>query len=136
MILTINDDLLVEEVQECFSKCFPDLKIEFYSKPGNYEHSVSDHDHAKPKARIGEIRNKHSSDSLEIKPSDTAGKIENSFKSLLGLDVQIFRVETKNWTQITTAGRCSLKVQQEPARPKVFVYPKSIKQMNEYRFYL
>jgi hypothetical protein len=135
MIVTIKDELLVEEVKECFSNCFPDLKIEFLAEPDRSDKNLPDDNHVVTKARIGEIRKKHVSDSLEIKPSDTVGKIENSFKNLLGLEVQVFKVENKNWTQVTTAGRCSLKVQHE-ATTGVFIYPKSTKQMNEYRLYL
>ena len=137
MILNIHDNLLVEELQERFSECFPHLKIEFYKKPHHWKAASSEDDLIQPKARIGDIRKKHNAGSVEIKSWNTAGEIEARLRHGFGLNVQIFRNENNGWIQTTSTDTCSLKKQSEfSEHARTSIFPKSAKQINEYRFYL
>lgn len=136
MVLNIHDNLLVEDLQECFSNSFPNLKIEFYKK-SHYWKKESSGDCIDPKTRIGEIRKKHDPGTLEIKASHTAGEVERNFKNLFGLNVQVFRNENGDWIQTTTTDPCTLYEQKEfLEHARTSLFPKSTKQINEYRFFL
>ena len=137
MILTINDNLAIEDLQERFSLCFPHLKIEFYKKPHHWKAASSEKDRIDPQTRIGDIRKKHNQGELEIKSFDLAGKVENEFRDRFGLYVQIYRNENGDWIQTTSTDSCSLKDQGSFSdHAKVSILPKSRKQIDEYRFYL
>ena len=137
MILKIQDDLLVGDVQEQFSKAFPGLSIRFYLKPQRVKKPTSEADCVDPKAKVGDIRKNHKSGILQISPSDKVGLIEQSFKKLFGLNVQIFRNENNDWIQTTTTDDCNLEQQRSfSEHAKTSIYPKSKKQIDEYRFFL
>jgi hypothetical protein len=136
MILNIHDNLLVQDVQERFSECFPNLKIEFYKTPHHWKKESSE-DCIDPKTTIGVIRKKHDPGTLEIKSSHTAGEVERNFKNLFDLNVQVFRNENGDWIQTTTTDTCTLNEQKEfSEHAKTSILPKSKKQINEYRFFL
>jgi hypothetical protein len=137
MLLPIDDNLLVQDLQEHFSLCFPNLKLEFYSKPHHRQKASGYKDRIGPRTRIGTIRKAHSPGTLEIKSSDKTGEVKKAFKDLFGLNVQIFRNENNEWIQTTSTDTCSLKEQTEfSEHARVSIYPKSRKQINEYRLYL
>src|SRR5215213_5280182 len=137
MILTIYDNLLVEDLQERFSECFPNLKIEFYKTSHHWKRESSDKDCIEPKTTIGAIRRKHNPGTLEIKSSHTAAEVERNFKNLFDLNVQVFRNENGDWIQTTTTDTCTLNEQKEFSdHAKTSIFPKSRKQINEYRFLL
>lgn len=137
MILTIHDNLTIEDLQERFSLCFPHLKIEFYKKPHHWKAASSEKDRIDPKIRVGDIRKKHNQGQLEIKSFDLAGKVENEFRDRFGLYVQIYRNENGDWVQTTSTDTCSLNEQNAfSEHAAVSIFPKSRKQINEYRFYL
>ena len=137
MLLTIQDNLSVQDLQERFSRCFPDLKIEFYKTPHHWKKESLEKDHIDPKTLIGDIRKKHNPGTLEIRSSNTTGEIEKKFRTFFGLNVQIFRNENQYWIQTTTTDTCTLNEQKEFSDyAKNSILPKSTKQINEYRFYL
>ena len=105
MILHIQNSLMVEDVQDHFSECFPWLKLEFYSKPHRSKKASSEKDLVDPKTTITEITKDHKAGTLEIKSSDTVGYIETALKNLFGLNAQIFRKENNSWIQTTTSDK-------------------------------
>lgn len=98
MILYINDNKTVADLQEKFSACFPNLKIQFYGKP-HYWHEVSaDPDFIPPHKTLGAIRKNHEPGVLNIKSWYAAGKVERAFEKF-GLHVQVFRKTKYGWMQ-------------------------------------
>ena len=137
MILNIHDNLTVEDLQDRFSLCFPNLKIEFYKKPHRWKASSSEENRIDPKSRIGDIRKKRYQGQIEIKSFDLSGKVENEFRDRFDLNVQIFRNENGEWIQTTSTDACSLTEQGSfSEHAKNSILPKSEQQINEYRFYL
>lgn len=102
MILQIHDGLIVEDIQDQFSKCFPHLKLELYSTAHHWKKGSAQENVISPKVSIGDIRKKQSAGTLEIKSSDKVGDVETKFKKIFGLNVQIFRKENDCWIQTTT----------------------------------
>src|SRR5688500_17336282 len=113
MLLKIHDNLLIEDIQEHFSKCFPNLKIEVYSSPHHWKKGSLEKDIISPRTPVGEIRNSHSSGVLEIKSSDKVGDVEKKFKKIFDLNVQIFRKENDCWIQTTGTDLYTLEQEAE-----------------------
>lgn len=108
MILRIDDHRSIEDLQDKFEQCFPGLRIEFYDQSHDWLEPTSSK-HLIPAERlIGEIRKIHNSGTLEIKSWFQTGKVEQDFKELYGLNVQIFRSKNTKWVQTTQSDNLTL----------------------------
>ena len=135
MNLLIHDQLLIEEVQERFSKCFPGLKIEFYAKPHHWKKASKEMEKIDPNSKLADIRKNHKQGTLVIQSGDTAGRVEANFRRLFGLNVQVFRNENNAWIQTTSTDNYSLKEQMEFAsKAKSSIIPEAKEQLDEYDF--
>lgn len=116
MFLQINDEMLVEEVQDRFSECFPLLKIEFYSIPHKRFEPTDKRYAFSGKKRVGNIRKNHSNGVMEIKSWHTVAKVEKGLKDLFGLHGQIFRSSPEGiWVQTAESDSLTLQEQNELA---------------------
>jgi len=104
---------MVSEVKERFSKCFPRLKIEFYSKPHHFGEQSPEKYLIDTSKKIGEIRHSYQEGCLEIKSWDTVATIEKDFRKQLGLNIQIFRKENEGWFQTSNTDKYNLLQQSE-----------------------
>jgi hypothetical protein len=111
MLLNIHDNLLLEDLQEHFSKSFPSLKIEFYRHPHHWKKGSVEQDQVDTKMKVGDVRKKHESGILQIKSTDTSGHVESLFKDRFGLNVQIFRKGKNCWIQTITTDNYTLSGQ-------------------------
>jgi hypothetical protein len=135
MLLRIHDNLLIEDLQEKFSLCFPCLKIEFYSMPHHWKKGSLQKDIISPKNRVGDIRKNHSDEILEIKSSDKVGEVEKKLKKMFGLNVQIFRKENNCWIQTTSTDVFTLEGEAELSKKsKTTLISKIKEQTDEYGF--
>jgi hypothetical protein len=135
MLLKIHDNLLIEDIQEHFSKCFPNLKIEVYSRPHHWKKGSLEKDIISPRTPVGEIRKSHSSGVLEIKSSDKVGDVEKKFKKIFDLNVQIFRKEDDCWIQTTSTDLYTLEQEVELSKKsKTTLVTKIKEQADEYDF--
>lgn len=114
--MKIFDHQKIDEIQDKFNECFPYLKLEFYSRPHDwYERSGSEHLIA-PGTYIEEIRKTHESGILSIKSWDKTGHVEQEFKRMFGLHVQIFRLNKDKWIQTIDSDELTLKEQSDLAK--------------------
>jgi len=113
MILYIDDTRRISDLQEKFSECFPNLKIEFYAHPHHWKEASLQIDAVDPSKKIGEVRKNHEHGGLEIKSWYQAGKVEQDLKNLFGLNAQIFRNENGQWRQTVSSDNLTLTEQQE-----------------------
>ena len=135
MLLNIHDNLLIDDIQEHFSKCFPNLKIEVYSTPHHSKKGSLEKDIISPRTPIGEIRKNHASGVLEIKSSDKVGDVEKRFKKSFDLNVQIFRKEDDCWIQTTSTDLYTLEQEAELSKKsKTTLVTKLKEQAYEYDF--
>jgi hypothetical protein len=97
MEITINDQRKIFAVQKEFSDMFPFLKLEFYSKSNNGGGAPS----AKPMKHISktiaECRTIHSSGFLTIQPKMTVGELEQAFRDIYGLTIEVYRKSADAW---------------------------------------
>lgn len=113
MLLPIDDDRQISELQERFSNSFPWLKIEFYSHPHHWKEGTSESEIINPQRLTGDVRSNHAHGVLEIKSWYQTGRVEQDFKHLFGLNVQIFKLEDGKWKQTVSSDKLTLKQQNE-----------------------
>ena len=99
MLLEIDDTKTVAELQERFSLCFPQLKIEFYHKRHHWQEDSAENLKINPQLLIGNVRKMHEPGVLEIKSWHKTGEVEQNFKDLFGLNVQVFYRDHHQWKQ-------------------------------------
>ena len=133
MIIHIHDNVLVSDLQERFSKCFPSLKIEFYTKPHSSAKPSNEKYRIDPQNRVGNVRHNSNEGNLEIKSWYTVQKVEEDFREKFGMNVQIFRKENGEWIQTCNTDKFSLHTQQEMSdHAASSIYPKHTEQLGEY----
>jgi hypothetical protein len=103
MIIQIHNNLLVSDVQERFAKCFPCMKIEFYTTRHHFRENSLEVCIANPSKKIGEIRRILEEGCLEIKSWYTVANVEKDLRDQFGLNVKIFREEKGRWVQTNGA---------------------------------
>jgi hypothetical protein len=113
MILSIDDNITIADLQEKFNECFPHLKIEFYLHPHHLKESSFPNEVIDPSKKIGEVRKKHEHGFLEIKSWYQTGKVEQDFKKLYGLNIQIFRNEKGKWHHTISSDKLTLGEQEQ-----------------------
>lgn len=113
MILAIDNNKKIKEVQEEFNKLFPYLKLEFFTK----KHRMGE---ATAKKYMKQVINKKLADFistsndnnlLEISPQMSVAFLEELFKTIYGLNVQVFRKSGKVWLETTFTDGWSLEEQ-------------------------
>ena len=135
MILHISNNLMVEDVQDHFSECFPWLKIEFYNMPHRSKKGSDEKDIVDPKTTVSDVTRNQKVGTLVIKSSDTVGHVERVLKSVFGLNAQIFRRENNCWIQTTTSDKYSLTEQKEFCdHAATSLFPKVKELVDEYEF--
>lgn len=99
MLLEIDDTKTIADLQERFNLCFPQLKIEFYTRPHHWQENSADNLKIDPQTLIGKIRTNHQPGVLEIKSWNKTGEVEQNFRNLFGLHVQVFYNDHHSWKQ-------------------------------------
>ena len=121
MYLQIDDRLSVGDVEDRFNECYPSLRIGFYSVPHKLFEATDKQYRYTSDRKIGDIRHKHFNQPYEIKSWFTVARIEKDLKEIYGLNVQVFRCDSKgNIVQTTQSDDLTLSQQQqfalEPSR--------------------
>ena len=116
MILSINDNKFIIDLQEKFTECFPYLKIEFFSRPCTPPKMPVFNQLLPVHLRLGDVRKTHEPGLLDIKSYQKTGEVEQSFKDLFGLNVQIFRKENEQWVRTTHTKNLTLQQQSQIAQ--------------------
>lgn len=111
MKITINDKRKIYAIQEEFNEQFPYLKIEFFSKPNKPGGSSSAKLIKSNTKTIGECRTIHNKGVVTITPGMTVSDLEQSFRDVYGLSVQVFRKSGKVWLETTVTDGWSLEEQ-------------------------
>ena len=132
MIVTIHDNLLISDLQEKFSNCFPWLRIEFYHRPQSVKKSPEEQFRVDSGKTIGEVRHGHYEGELVIKSWYTLGKVVKDFKEKFGLNVRFFQKENSKWMPAGNTGTFIMDVQRGVTHADVVSIPlKSGEQLDE-----
>jgi hypothetical protein len=111
MKITINDNRKIFAIQEEFSKLFPYLKLEFFSKPhaagGGSPKKLVKHN----SKTLEECRTIHTEGNITITPNMTVADLEQAFADVYGLSVQVFRQSGRVWLETTVTDGWTLQEQ-------------------------
>ena len=111
MKIVINDRRKISAIQNDFNDMFPYLRLEFFSKPheagGPSPKKLMKH----PSKTLGECRTIHKSGVISITPRMTVCKLEQNFREVYGLAVQVFRRSGKAWLETTVTDGWTLEEQ-------------------------
>ena len=111
MKITINDRRKISAIQNDFNEMFPYLRLEFFSKPNDAAGVTGKKYMTHPSKTLGECRTIHKSGSILITPGTTVCKLEQNFRDVYGLSVQVFRRSGKAWLETTLTDGWSLEKQ-------------------------
>lgn len=128
MKLHINKSTTIAEVQTAFSKLFPFLKIEFFTRPREADGSLwSKHmifNRTKTMDEIGQL--KADDNTIEISPSMTVNSFEQQLQSDFGLSVQVFRKSMGSWIATTESDSWTFAVQNEKGKEAATNIPEMV----------
>ena len=108
MLLVIDDRCVIGDFQDKFNECYPFLKIEFYDIRHKCKQASSDEHRLNSKMRLSDIRKNHNSDIFEIRSSFKTGKLEQDFRHLFSLYIQVFYLMNGVWIQSVAADDLTL----------------------------
>jgi len=111
MKIAINDKRKISAIQNDFNDMFPYLRLEFFSKPHDAGTGSPKKYMSHPSKTLGECRTKHKSGSILITPGMTVNKLEQNFREVYGLSVQVFRRSGKAWLETTVTDGWTLEEQ-------------------------
>jgi hypothetical protein len=111
MKITISDQTQIQQIQEEFNRCFPYLRLEFFSRPHKPGASSSKKQMKGNVKSIGECRTIHKKGRLSISPVMTVNDLEQVFSETYGLSVQVFRKSGKVWLETTATDGWTLEEQ-------------------------
>lgn len=116
MKIKITDKRKIIAIQQDFSKLFPYLKIEFFSKPHKVSGASSKKIMKHPEKTLGECRTVHSDGDIIITPQMTVAELEQNFMNIYGLSVQVFRKSGNAWLETTVTDSWTLENQNQQGR--------------------
>ena len=113
MNIIINDSRKIYTIQEEFNTAFPYLRLEFFSRPHNVGGASAKKQIKSNNKTLGECRTIQKEGSMEISAQTTVAELEQDFKRLFGLNVQVFRKSGKVWLETTVTDSWTLAEQNE-----------------------
>lgn len=111
MKITINDNRKISVLQEEFNTVFPYLKIEFFSRPHLSGKGSAKQYLTHNSKTLGECRTIHNKGELIINSQTTVADLEQNFRKLYGLGVQVFRKSGRVWLETTVTDNWTLEEQ-------------------------
>lgn len=113
MKIEINDNRKVYAIQEEFTAAFPFLKLEFYAKPNKKGGASPNNFVTEPSKLIGDCRTIHENGEMTITPQLTVGELEQRFRDVYGLAVEVFRKSGKVWLETNETDNWTLEKQND-----------------------
>jgi hypothetical protein len=111
MKIVINDRRKISAIQIDFNEMFPYLRVEFFSKPHEAGGASSQKIIKHSSKTLGECRTVHKSGTISITPNMTVCNLEQNFRDVYGLSVQVFRRSGKAWLETTFTDGWTLEEQ-------------------------
>lgn len=109
MKITINDHRKIFAIQEEFNTTFPNLKLEFYAKPHKAGGSSEKEFIKRSSKTLGECRTIHEDGNITITPNMTIMNLEENFRNIYGLGVQVFKKSGNTWLETTETNGLTLE---------------------------
>ena len=113
MKITINDRRKIFAIQKEFGKLFPYLKIEFLAKPHKAGAPSSKKIMKHPSKTLAECRTIHNDGMITITPYMRVIDLEQNFRDVYGLSIQVFRKSGNAWLETTVTDGWTLEKQNQ-----------------------
>lgn len=114
MIITIEPQKKLTEISNAFSKVYPFLKLEFFSRPHDWLESSDWTQIINKNMTVAEANNnQNNSGYIEIHYWQKTGIVELKFLKQFNLSVQIYRKLNDHWIQTSGSDDLSLEEQNE-----------------------
>jgi hypothetical protein len=109
--LTVASDSQLRDLQQDFNERFPFLKIEFYRKDRNAKGDRSGSSPLPSHLKIKDISYDFKPGTIEVNEDMPVGELEEKFRDLFKLSVQVYRKSGGLWLETTKTDRWTLKEQ-------------------------
>lgn len=97
--MNISDNRVIADIQAEFNSKFPYLQLEFHAEAHKEGEGSSVKTRIPADKTIGEVRSKHTSGDFSIDGHLHAGTLEEKFRDMYGLNVQVMRRKRGAWLQ-------------------------------------
>ncbi len=111
MKISIKDNRKIFAIQKEFSSEFPFLKIQFFGKSNTKTGKSSIKIVKHSSKELSDCRTQHNDGDIEITPEMSVVNLEENFRDVFGLHVEILRKSGKAWLETSVTGNWSLKEQ-------------------------
>lgn len=126
MEIYISEEATIASIQRDFREAYPLLQLAFYQQP----HEIGEHccpqEKIPAEMPIEDIRMMHTFGWIDISKHRTAAEIEQDFRRLFGLNVQVMRRSGDMWVQTTKTDCWTLQRLNDEAKlaqHHIFYYP-------------
>lgn len=109
MNIILNDKHQIMAIQEEFNKLFPYLRLEFFTEPGRGAGPKKAAPHLGK--TLGDCRTIHHRGKVIVVPAMTLASLEQAFREVYGLAVQVLRKSGKAWLETTVTDGWTLEEQ-------------------------
>jgi hypothetical protein len=109
----INDHRKIFAIQEEFNIVFPYLKLEFFSKPNKAEGTSAKKFIKNNSKTLGDCRTLHNKGNITLTRNMTVTDLEQGFRDVYGLGVEVFRKSGKAWLETTVTESWTLEEQNQ-----------------------
>jgi len=116
MKIHIDNETTTNQIKDKFSRTYPFLKVEFYSKAHGEGEGSAKVDLISEDCSINDIRTKDNEGDFVFTPENTVSDVEQGFENTYGIHVQVFRKSKGIWLETTTTDAWSLKEQNETGK--------------------
>jgi hypothetical protein len=126
MEIYISEEATIASIRQDFREAYPFLQLAFYQQPHETGESCCSSQRIPPETPIEDIRMMHTFGWLNISHQRTAAEIEQDFRRLMGLNVQVLRKSGDLWLQTTKTDFWTLQRLNEEgklAQQHMFFYP-------------
>ncbi len=112
MQLSTNPQTTLEEIQNDFSKHFPNLQLRFFLLH-HPDGSNAPNEQLPAMMKLEEVRKVHGLGTVSFDPKQTVAKLEADFRVHYGVNAQVFRRAGRNWLESTSTDSWTLEKQNE-----------------------
>jgi hypothetical protein len=108
--MQISDHRKIVEIQEEFNSLFPYLRLQFFAR-SNKANGPSSDKLVRHTKTMGECRTIHKEGNVTISPFMKVSELEDVFRDVYGLEVQVLRRSGKAWLASTLTDAWTLEEQ-------------------------
>jgi len=125
MIISIHDKRVIQDIQDEFTSQFPYLKLEFFTRPHKVS-IVSPKSQKRNSTTLGDCRTVNKKGNLEIVGEMTSRELEQQFRELYGLNVQLFRKSGSSWLETSVTDSWTLQKQNDQGETLTKIFNKTV----------